>query len=89
MSERKYEDKPGFGAIFENKKKSSDSQPDFKGEYADLDGSKKRIALWRRTSKGGVEYYSMKVEPPFEGKAQEAAPANAPSSREFDDEIPW
>lgn len=86
MSDKKYEDKPGYGAVFTNKNKTADHQPDFKGEFVDLDGTKKRIALWKRQSRGGTPYLSMKVEPARE--AEKPAPEQTVHG-DLNDDIPF
>jgi uncharacterized protein (DUF736 family) len=56
-----YQPKPGQGAVFINDQKSENG-PDLKGDFLGHDGNKYRIAMWKKTSQAGKEYYSIKIE---------------------------
>ena len=60
-----YEQKPGKGAIFKNKDKTSDKHPDYKGKFKDLQGNDIEISLWVNESKGGMKYFSVKIQEPY------------------------
>lgn len=55
-----YEHKPGTGTLFINTK-TSDTQPDLKGEI-NIDGKVHKIAFWKKQTKSGMEMYSGKVD---------------------------
>lgn len=57
-----YEQKPGEGVIFANDKTDNPNAPTMKGNFTDPSGKKMEIALWRKTSKAGQEYFSIKVQ---------------------------
>ena len=59
-----YEKKPGEFTLFANDYKQNDKHPDYKGHGLALDGTALDIALWKRTSQNGKEYYSVKIEFP-------------------------
>lgn len=53
-----YEQKDNSGAVFINKKKQNDMQPDFTGS-AMIDGKMKDVSIWVKKSKTNTEYYSL------------------------------
>ena len=67
-----YEDKPGDGSIFKNKKKEpGDKRPEYDGSFLDpVTGEKRRIALWIRESKSGNKFFSVKVQVAEEKKIE-------------------
>ena len=68
-----YEHKPGTGTLFINTK-TSDTQPDLKGEI-NIDGKVIRIAAWKRQTKTGTDMYSIKVDDrPVQPKTDQAPP---------------
>ena len=68
-----YEHKPGTGTLFINTK-TSDTQPDLKGEL-NIDGKIIRIAAWKRQTKTGADMYSIKVDDrPVQPKVDSAPP---------------
>lgn len=86
-----FEQKPGQGAIFKNKK-TKDSQPDYKGSLvADREykaGDKIELAAWIKTpNSGGEKFVSLAIGKPREDKpAQTHAAASARD--DLDDELP-
>lgn len=72
------------GVLFENKK-NKDSWPDFKGEL-NIDGNTYQIALWKRVSKNGLNYFSAQVETRAEKKTKKEKPT---TSEMIDDDLPW
>lgn len=50
------------GALF-SKEKKNDKQPDFDGQIV-IGGTEYRLAAWRRKSKKGVWYMSLKAQAP-------------------------
>ena len=67
-------DNNNTGALFANTKKSSDKAPDYSGE-CEVNGVRMQIAGWRRTSKAGVAYLSLKFQPTAGRAPEKAAPA--------------
>lgn len=52
-------DNSNSGALFKNNKKEEGSnQPDYNGE-CEIDGIKRRISAWLKTSKSGTKYMSL------------------------------
>ena len=56
---------PGFGALFKNDYKENENHPDFKGTFALEDGKKLDIAAWKRESKSGKPFLSLKISEPY------------------------
>lgn len=91
-----YEQKPGQGSLFKNKKEK-DSWPDYKGSLvADRHyspGDKIDLAAWIKTPKsGGEKYVSLSIGKPREDKpAQTHASASHGSAMgdDLDDGIPF
>lgn len=65
-----YEQKPGTGVLFQNKK-TDERQPDYKGEILSLEGKKLSIAMWKKTSSKGAEYFSVSISEPFKKDGKE------------------
>lgn len=89
-----YENKPGFGNLFQNKKKKSDKEPAMRGEVVTPSGELLEIAGWSKTDKNGGKFLSLKLQKPREqrsgGSEEQAAPQKSQSApQDMDDEIPW
>ena len=67
-----YEKKLGQGVAFNNLKKTDEKQPDIKGNFLSPNGEEMEIAIWRRKSKAGNEFFSLSVQKPFVPHKQEA-----------------
>ena len=86
-----YEVKDNTGTLFKNFKKEKESQPDFKGD-AMVDGIKKSIAAWKKTSKGGNEYLSISFSDFKESEGpteHQEAKANGYAPKPLEDSIPF
>lgn len=59
------------GAIFKNKRKEHHNQPDHTG-IINWHGEDIRIALWANTSKGGEDYFAVKLSEPKEQSGEGA-----------------
>lgn len=59
-----YEKRPGEFTAFANDYKQNERHPDMKGHGMALDGTPLDIAIWKRTTRDGKEYYSIKLEQP-------------------------
>lgn len=87
-----FEQKPGQGTLFKNKKEK-DSQPDYRGSViADRDyreGDKIELASWVKTpAKGGEKFLSLSISKPRQGNPTPThASASAPN--DLDDEVPF
>lgn len=85
---------PGWGMLFQKKKKS-EKQPDYVGEIEIPPGleGRKEVSLWKRTSKAGKVYLSIKVSEPWKpkAKAEPARPQRSapPVDPDFDDDLPF
>ena len=66
-----YETKDGRGALFQNDRKESESQPDLKGNIK-VAGIEYWISAWRSESPKGVKYWSLAVNPKQEKPAESA-----------------
>lgn len=80
-----YENKNGTGVAFKNDKRPDDRYPNYKGVILTPSGEKLDIAIWDRTSKGGRNYFSIKVSTPFKKEEmgyQSAQPKQEPTYRE-------
>lgn len=80
-------DNSNRGAIWPNKKKEKDTQPDFTGSL-DVDGVDHWVSAWKRKPGDGDKSPSLKFS--IKVKDQQSAPVTAgvPSGEESDD-IPW
>lgn len=59
-----YTQQNGDFSAFVNDYKQNDRQPDFKGKGVDLNGHACDIAIWKRTSQNGKQYFSIKLSAP-------------------------
>lgn len=55
-----FQNKPNTGALFSNRNKKEDKHPDLKGTI-NLSGNEMNIAAWKRTTKSGQQFLSIKV----------------------------
>ncbi len=70
-----FEQKPGFGSIFNNKNKKEDKHPDRTGTICTPDGKHWDVSGWIKKDKGGAQYLSLAIKEPF--KKGESQPAKA------------
>ena len=83
-----YEQKPGTGAIFKNKDKTSDKHPEYKGKFKDLQGNDFDISLWLNESKSGMKYFSCKIQEPYV-KTYPTAEEVQPETMSDDNQLPF
>lgn len=81
------------GAIFQNRYKEKDNQPDFSGMVT-VKGEEYRIAGWLRTSKAGQQYTSIALTPQAEIDARKEARRQEEQSKlandpDLNDDIPF
>ena len=57
--------KNNAGVLFKNQYKTTDKQPDYKGD-AIIDGQPKQISAWSNTSEKGLKYMSLTFQEPRE-----------------------
>lgn len=69
----KFENKPGFGALFRETNKKSENGPDYRGTFADPNGVEYEIAGWLKDGKKG-KYLSLKIQPPREQRETVSRP---------------
>lgn len=74
-------DNTNSGALFKNKAKTKDAQPDYKGDI-NIDGVEYWLSAWIKTSKAGETYMSLSPQP----KKAAASKAPAISGDAFDDD---
>jgi uncharacterized protein (DUF736 family) len=82
-------DNTNSGALFQNEKKEKETQPDFTGKI-NIDGVEKRLAGWKKESKNGKKFLSLKISD-FTGSNNNANNNNNTSSNDAfdDDNIPF
>ncbi len=68
-------DNTNSGVLFKNDFKTSDSHPDYKGNFTDADGEEKELAGWIRKTKNGKMMLSIKVSDKWQ---KEEVPFNDP-----------
>lgn len=62
--------KNNSGAIFKNKNKTKDTQPDFKGTI-NIEGKEMEISLWiKESKKDGSKFYSAALQQPYKKDSQ-------------------
>jgi uncharacterized protein (DUF736 family) len=91
-----YQQKPNTGAIFKNKKKEKETQPEYKGTI-DVDGVAKEISLWVKKSKAGESYFSVQISEVWKPTQQAQPKQEKPSTtawqsdtgRVVDDSLPF
>ncbi len=85
-------DNTNSGALFKNDKEGNESRPDYKGSI-NVDGVDFWISSWLKTSKKGVKYMSLSVQPKEEvhaqGMQQAQQAVQAPEDDFIDDSIPF
>ena len=62
-----YEMKDNTFALFRNKNKEKDTQPDYQGDIM-VEGKKLRLSAWLQESKAGSKYITGQVQEPWDGK---------------------
>jgi len=95
---------PASGVLFANDRKQNDKQPDYTGNleidaetvldlYQQLqsggDHPKVNLVGWRKTSKSGKTFLSVKVSVMRERTQQAATRYQAPPSNDLNEEIPF
>ena len=77
-----YEHEDGKISLFVNDKGDNPKRPDYtgKGMYK---GEEVHLSMWKSTSKGGMEYLSGRINPPYNGES-----VSTTSSASVDD-VPW
>ena len=74
------------GAIFKNRSKTTETQPDWRGDVTMPDGVKWSVAMWERTDRNGNPYYSVAVSEYRERTEQRR---DEPPAIQNSDEIPF
>lgn len=84
-----YEIKDNSFSLFANDKKGNEKRPDFSGR-GKVSGVEVKIAVWKRTSQSGVEYWSGSIEEVAQPDMPQAEPEKAePKESLNDSEIPF
>jgi hypothetical protein len=73
------------GALFKNRNKETESQPDYAGPL-NVGGANFRIAAWLKDSAGGQKYMSLAIKPDTEQPTAKPAPKSTPPDV---DDIPF
>jgi hypothetical protein len=92
VSGNRYEQKEGQGSLFKNKRKETDSHPDYNGSIT-INGVEHWLSAWIKEPKaGGTKYMSLSVGKPKQQRPpdQPNPPRDAPRANgDFDDDIPF
>lgn len=81
-----YEHKEGFGAVFKTQDKvPGDNRPALKGDGM-FEGSKVRLAVWKKQAKNGQTFYSVHME---REQPKKPEPVAGVPEEEFNDDIPF
>jgi len=72
------------GALFKNTDKTSDKQPDYRGNL-NVGGIEFRLSGWRKVSKNGLHYLSLSIQP----KNSDAAQPKQSRIDDFNDALPF
>jgi hypothetical protein len=72
-----WEDRRGWVALFKNRHKTQDKHPDFTGVSVLETGQKVSVAAWKRKTKKGDLFLSVRIQPFQDYRPQ---PAKNPSS---------
>ncbi len=80
--QKKFENKPGMGALFPLKEKKSEKSPDATGNFKGLDGKDYQIAGWKKDGKNG-KFFSLKIQEKDEFKGGNG------QSQEKEDDLPF
>lgn len=87
-----YQTKDMTGAMFPNKRKTTDSQPDFTGN-AVIGGKPYRISGWKNSSKSGTNYLSLRIQDDDGNYGPSSNSSNKPRASsdfdDFDEDIPF
>jgi uncharacterized protein (DUF736 family) len=90
-TEKKYETKPGTGAMFQNKS-DNDKAPNMRGTIITPDGKEWEISGWTRTSGKGDKYLSLAVKEPYKKEAAQSATVSSQQphiTTQADDGLPF
>ena len=77
-----YEIEDGKISLFANDKGDNPKRPDYTGKGM-FKGEEVHLSMWKSTSKGGMEYLSGRINPPYNGEG-----SSTTSSASVDD-VPW
>ena len=82
-----YQTRDLSGALFKNKRKTTDRHPDYTGS-ALINGKEYQISSWLNTSKSGEKYMSLTFQerPTDQGNS---SPSNTTSFDDFSDDVPF
>ena len=84
-----YEQKLNSGALFKNKEKTNEKQPDYKGPV-NVDGKDYWLSGWINQARGtGETYMKVLLTPKDAQPAAAPPPAKADADDPFADEIPF
>lgn len=77
------------GALFKNKRKTTDRHPDYTGT-ASINGTEFQISAWLNTSKAGEKYMSLTFQERQIDQGSGPRNSTGPASFDnFDDDIPF
>jgi hypothetical protein len=83
-----YEQKPGECSLFKNDQKRGDSDPDYKGDGAALDGTPVWVSAWINKKEGKKTFLKVVQKRKDAQQPARSAP-KPPPAEDFDDSIPF
>jgi uncharacterized protein (DUF736 family) len=78
-----WEDRRGWAALFRNKKKTLEKHPDYAGVCVLETGQKVSVALWKRRTRNGDVFLSVRIQPFQDRHPQPAAKLSGISDEEL------
>jgi uncharacterized protein (DUF736 family) len=78
-TQKDWEDRRGWVALFRNKKKTEPKHPDFRGICVLEDGQKVSVAAWKRKTRHDDVFLSVRIAPFQEYQPRPAKPQAADS----------
>lgn len=88
-----YEQRDNSGSLFKNDKKTTEAQPDYRGE-AMVNGQMMWMSAWLKTSAKGTKFMSFSFQPKDQQQApvRQAPAKQAPAATfdaDFDSDLPF
>ena len=81
-------DNTNSGALFKNKKRTNDRQPNLRGEV-NAGGVEYWVSAWTKTSKAGERFISFALTPKDEGQGGGNSGSSPKPVDDFDEDIPF
>ena len=82
-------DNRGTGALFRNKRKTSDKHPAYTGTFTDAEGREYWLSAWLKKSKAGETFMSLSVRPKDEQQQAQGRGESYYDEAPEDDSVPF